>query len=109
MSYLVESKVLLFTFYEANYAQATSALTKINPAPVQSGSRKLDSEKVNFTSRYKKSDRRTVHELEEYFKLQAEDFDQCDPLAWWYSRRGQFPNLYRLFSDVFSIPGMTRR
>ncbi|KAF5328727.1 hypothetical protein D9619_011460 [Psilocybe cf. subviscida] len=61
-------------------------------------------EKVNLTARYKK-DRVPVNELEEYFKLSAEDFDTCKPLEWWLGRKCQFPNLYRLACDVLSIPG----
>ena len=44
--------------------------------------------------------------LEEYFKLPREDFDSCDPLQWWLGHCAQFPNLYRLVCDIFSIPGM---
>jgi len=61
--------------------------------------------KVNFTARYQKKDRLEVDELEEYYKLPREDFDSCNPLQWWRGRRAQFPNLYRLVCDVFSIPG----
>jgi len=61
--------------------------------------------KVNFTARYQKKDGLEIDELEEYFKLPREDFDSCDPLQWWLGRRAQFPNLYRLVCDVFSIPG----
>lgn len=46
-----------------------------------------------------------VNELEEYLKLPQEDFDSCEPLKWWAGRRSQFPDLYRLVCDVFSIPG----
>ena len=61
--------------------------------------------KVNFTARYQKKDRGEVDELEEYYKLPREDFDSCDPLQWWLGHRAQFPNLYRLVCDIFSIPG----
>lgn len=62
-------------------------------------------EKVNFTKRYQKKDRVLIDELDEYLKLPQEDFDTCKPLQWWAGRRSQFPNLYRLVCDVFSIPG----
>jgi hypothetical protein len=55
-------------------------------------------------ARYKK-ERVYVNELEEYFKVPREDFDSCDPIKWWVSRRAQFPNAYRLACDVLSIPG----
>ena len=46
-----------------------------------------------------------VDEVDEYFKLPREDFECCKPLQWWLGRRSQFPNLYRLVCDIFSIPG----
>lgn len=55
-------------------------------------------------ARYKK-ERVSVDELEEFFKLPRENFNSCDPIKWWISRRAQFPNLYRLACDVLSIPG----
>jgi hypothetical protein len=61
--------------------------------------------KVNFTSRYKKKDTLLRDELEEYFKLPHEDFETCKPLEWWVGQRAQFPNLYCLARDIFSIPG----
>lgn len=45
-----------------------------------------------------------INELDEYFKLQPEDFDCC-PFQWWLSHRAQFPNLYHMATDVLSIPG----
>jgi hypothetical protein len=36
-----------------------------------------------------------IDELEEFFKLLPEDFDNCDPIQWWAGRRTQFPNLSR--------------
>ena len=49
----------------------------------------------------------THNELEEYFWLPQEDFDTCNPLAWWAGRRSQFPNLSRFAHDVLGIPGTT--
>ena len=47
-----------------------------------------------------------VNELDEFYKLPQENFDSCKPLEWWLGRRSQFPNLYHLTHDLFSIPGM---
>jgi hypothetical protein len=37
-------------------------------------------QKVNFTKRYKQHARSDIDELEEFFKLPPEDFDNCDPI-----------------------------
>ena len=62
-------------------------------------------QKVNFTSRYQRRDHIVVNEWEEYFKLPCEDFEACEPLEWWQGWRSQFPNLYQLVCNIFSIPG----
>ena len=62
-------------------------------------------QKVDFTSRYQKKECVVFNELDEYFKLPWEDFDTCEPLNWWQGRHSQFPRLYRLVTDIFSIPG----
>ena len=49
----------------------------------------------------------THNELEEYFQLPQEDFDTCNPLAWWAGHCSQFPNLSRFACDVLRIPGTT--
>ena len=106
---LDEAKMKLKMFYQQNYArysqrrsQSLSAVSSRNSSSVVGSP-----EKVNFTSRYQLKDRVTVDELEEYFKQPREDFDSCKPLKWWLGRRSQFPNMYRLVCDVFSIPGMS--
>jgi hypothetical protein len=47
-------------------------------------------------------------ELAEYFRLTSvpEPFEVVDLLQWWYSRRLQFPQLYRLARNVLCIPGI---
>ena len=50
--------------------------------------------------------KRVVAELSEFWNLRQEEFKTCNPVRWWYGRREQFPNLYRLLCDIFSIPGM---
>lgn len=107
---LDKAKERLRAFYSKNYAnvsqppplrpsQSSSSVSSRNGGSLRSP------EKVNFTSRYQKKDRVVVDELEEYFKLPREDFDTCKPLQWWLGRRSQFPRLYHLVCDVFSIPG----
>jgi len=107
------AKSHLESFYRLNYqnrvpstgtSRATSAKSKMKSSFNTNGY-PSSPEKVNFTSRYVKKDRVVVNELEEFFKLPREDFDSCKPLQWWIGRRSQFPNLYNLVCDVFSIPG----
>ena len=102
---LEESKSALHTFYHDKYANFTSSANKydhLTTAPVvQNGS----PQKVDFTARYKRTNRQVSDELEDYFKLGQEDFDTCRPLDWWWGRRAQFPNLYRLARDILAIPG----
>jgi hypothetical protein len=67
-------------------------------------------QKVDFTSRYKKrgSAATISNELAEYFGLTSvpEPFETVNPLQWRYSRRRQFPQLYRLARNVLCIPGI---
>ena len=105
LSDLEKPKSALHTFYHDNYASFTSSADKCDPLitvpVVQNGS----PQKVDFTARYKRTNRRVSDELEDYFKLGQEDFDTCRPLDWWWGRRAQFPNLYRLARDILAIPG----
>ncbi len=55
--------------------------------------------------RYKKSASTVTNELERYFQYPSEDFDHCDLVQWWYKRRQDMPNLYRLARDIMTIPG----
>ena len=104
------SKSKLHSFYLTNYRKNPAnssrapqrSFSDLGSSPAPAG---RSPEKVNFTSRYQVKDRVAVDELEAYFKLPREDFGTCKPLQWWLGRRSQFPNLYRLVCDVFSIPG----
>ena len=111
LAHLEASKKKLQQFYQKQYSRRPQSpntstsnnlpSTRTTTSTTVSGS----PQKVNFTSRYQKRDRIAVNELEEYFKLPREDFETCEPLQWWRGRRSQFPNLYRLICDIFSIPG----
>ena len=111
LAHLETSKKKLQQFYQNQYSHCpqppSNASTSHNlPSTTATGVTVSGSpQKVNFTSRYQKRDRIVVNELEEYFKLPREDFETCEPLQWWQGRRSQFPNLYRLICDIFSIPG----
>ena len=100
----------LKTYYNKNYAnwacrpsvQASQLSSSFSSA---SGSAPHSPKKVNLTSHYQKEDRVIVNKLDEFYKVPQEDFDSCKPLEWWLGRRSQFPNLYCLVCDIFSIPG----
>jgi len=76
----------------------TTSLASITSSP------SLGSPQKNFTARFQRK-RIPTDELTEFWNLPQEDFDTCDPLQWWHGHRAQFPQLYRLVRDIFSIPG----
>lgn len=103
-------KSKLHSFYLTNYRKHPASSSRVPQRAFSDLGSSLSQpghspEKVNFTSRYQVKDRVAVNELEAYFKLPREDFGTCKPLQWWLGRRSQFPNLYRLVCDIFSIPG----
>jgi hAT family C-terminal dimerisation region len=104
LEYLESVKGLLHTHYTEYYANRACSTQETTDAHVQTVTDDSPS-KVNFTLRYKKKENLLRDELQEYFKLPREDFDTCQPLQWWVGRQSQFPSLYCLAHDVFSIPG----
>lgn len=40
-------------------------------------------------------------------KIYAEDLDVADPLGWWSRHQSEYPVLYQMALDLFSIPGMS--
>jgi hypothetical protein len=89
----------------------TSKITKI-PAPlsspfisIQSAPIAAGSPQKSFTARYHRKEKPSVNELEEYFKLPAEDFDAYNPIRWWIGHRAQFPNLFCMARDILCISG----
>ncbi|KAJ6482727.1 ergosterol biosynthesis ERG4/ERG24 family-domain-containing protein [Mycena sanguinolenta] len=97
------------TRLDALYQGKTTAPVVTTPAPpIATSSRahfRTSPQKPNFTRRYQQSGRQPVDEIDTFIKLAQEDFENCDPIAWWYARRFQFPRLYRLARDVLAIPG----
>jgi hypothetical protein len=105
LEYLEVTKSKLTTYYIQHYVNHATASHKSVSDAARSVTSDGSPSKVNFTLRYKKKENVIRDELEEYFKLPREDFDACKPLEWWLGRRLQFPNLYCLARDLFSIPG----
>ena len=109
--HLETAKADLQEYFKVNYLSpqasmenshhSLSATTSLSSITSSSSS---GSPQKNFTARFQH--RRTpTNELTEFWSLPQEDFVTCDPLQWWHGRRAQFPQLYRLVCDIFSIPG----
>jgi hypothetical protein len=104
-SHLEDSKTSLFHYFDENYATLCS-LTLSSPLPTPVQAPPTDgSPWKSFTARYRRKEKYFTNELEEYFKLPAEDFDTCNPIQWWMGRRSQFPRLFQLARDILCIPG----
>ena len=103
LSYHLEiSKDDLHKHYKENYTPSTPLSQPSQPSiPATSAS-----PQKKFIARFNRKPRTSTDELLEFWSLPQEDFERCDPLHWWYGRRAQFPNLYRLVRDIFSIPGV---
>ena len=108
--YLQFSKKDLHTYYESHYANqhsAPSQMIDLTSQTVVSSAIATSSHspQKNFTSHFHRKTKAVVDELEEYFKLPAEDFESCNPIHWWMGRRAQFQNLFWLTRDLLCIPG----
>lgn len=104
-NHLERSKSSLFDYFNENYANiilipSSSPSMSVRSAPMAAGS-----PQKSFTARYRRKEKTSINELEEYFKLPAEDFDACNPIHWWFGRRAQFPNLFCMARDILCIPG----
>jgi len=115
---LEDSKTKLRAHFNAKYMSSptTSGSAQLSSTPSSSmmsvtselthtTSQTNNSPQKNYTARFQR--KRTVDdELSEFWSLKQEDFKKCNPVQWWYGWCEQFPNLYRLVRDIFSIPGM---
>lgn len=113
-SYLENTKSKLQSYFKQKYPAPSLQPTSISPAPSLSSisfpsmstiSSASGSPQKNFTTRFQHKCT-SPNELLEFWSLPQEDFDIIDPLQWWLGRRAQFPQLYCLAHDIFSIPGM---
>lgn len=117
LEHIEDCKRDLESHYAAHYASKVSLSTTLLQPSVSTSSAlhrtssSLTSSpvKIDFTARYAIRQPATErNELEEYFRLMPEVWEECDPVTWWGARRPQFPNLSRLARDVMSIPGIAR-
>lgn len=104
---LERSKTQLQCYFQREYAPSQfEPATVSSDVPSSTPSSANSSQRMDFTSRYQRKHRVAVNELEEFLKLEPEDFTLCEPLVWWRGRRAQFPNLYLLACDILAIPGL---
>lgn len=112
-NHLENAKEELLVYFKTKYSSpstegtlsAAPSLSSIPSSSHSSISSITGSPQKNFTARFQRK-RAASNELLEFWSLPQEDFETVDPLQWWLGRRAQFPQLYRLARDIFSIPGM---
>ena len=74
--------------------------------PTSTASNPNSSPQKNYTARYSQK-HAAVDKLTEFWNMPQENFETCNPVQWWQQRRAQFPNIYCLARDIFSIPGIS--
>ena len=109
--HLEMAKADLQEYFKVNYLSPQAAVE--NPYQLLSATTSFSSitssstselPQKNFTVRFQ-CWRTPTNELTGFWNLPPEDFDACDPFQWWHSCCAQFPQLYCLVPDIFSIPG----
>lgn len=110
VDYLESSVLDLRMHYQRHYQASTSHDSLAGPIQLTQVtlSWALSSKNqwaVNFTARYSKREQLDHDELEEYFKVDQEPWELCNPLEWWVGRHTQFPNLFQLAHDILTIHG----
>ena len=104
--HLEQSKSNLFAYFNEHYANNMISTPSSVPSPsAQTLPAIVGSPQKSFTAQYHRKEKTSINELEEYFKLPAEDFDTCNPVQWCMGRRAQFPRLFCLAHDILCIPG----
>jgi hypothetical protein len=84
--HLEQSRFNLINYFNENYANIIPAPLSSPSISIQSAPIAAGSPQKSFTARYRRKEKPSVNELEEYFKLPAEDFDTCNPIHWWIGR-----------------------
>ena len=116
LNQLEDSKAKLRAHFNAKYMSSLTSSGSLSSTPSSSmlsvtsdsthtTSQTNSSPQKNYMAKFQRK-RAAVDELSEFWNLKQEDFEKCNPVQWWYGRRAQFPNLYHLVRDLFSIPGM---
>jgi hypothetical protein len=108
-AYLKESVTNLRIYFKDHYLNNPAPPRCSTPPPtLAQDASQAEPAHFNFMARFQDDvDDSLKDEIDEYFKLPRESFKHCtSPIRWWFSRRSQFPNLYRLSRDILLIPGM---
>ena len=118
LNQLEESKTKLRAHFNAKYMSSltpsgssrlsstpSSSMLSVTSNSTHTTLQTNNSPQKNYMARVQRK-RVAADELSEFWNLGQEDFETCNPVRWWYGRREQFPNLYCLVRDIFSIPGM---
>jgi hypothetical protein len=82
-NHLEQSRSDLIDHFNANYANTIPVPSSSLSPPIQSSPMMAGSPQKSFTARYRRKEKNSINELEEYFKLPAEDFDACNLIHWW--------------------------
>jgi hypothetical protein len=98
-----KAKADLQDHYNENYANKSSTTQSHNKPTMPASTCHQAPTFVNLTAWYEKK-QQLVNELEQYFELPKENYSACQPLKWWVGRQAQFPNLFCLVCNIFSIP-----
>ena len=80
------SKASLFNYFDEHYANANKPLSSAPSTPVPTTPHVEGLPQKSITARYRRKEKSSHNELEEYLKLPAEDFDTCNPIHWWVGR-----------------------
>ncbi|KAL4258202.1 hypothetical protein AB1N83_010425 [Pleurotus pulmonarius] len=91
LAYLEEVKNELQEHFDTNYRTSQSAPSREGSLTSVSSANPSNA-KYDFTSRYKQREQPAINELLEFWQLQPEDFNTCDPICWWFNHCSQFPN-----------------
>ena len=116
LNQLEDSKAKLRAHFNAKYMSSltssesllstpSSSMLSVTSDSTHTTLQTNSSPQKNYTAKFQRK-RTAVDELSEFWNLKQEDFEKCNPVQWWYGQRAQFPNLYHLVHDLFSIPGM---
>ena len=103
--HLEQSKLILFDFFNKNYANIILVPSSLLSTSVQSAPMAAGSPQKSFMAWYCRKEKTSINELKEYFKLPAEDFDAYNPIHWWFGWQAQFSSFFCMACNILCVPG----